>query len=108
MGRELNLSVCWVEPSRLDPVNLSAQLSLQLLVSPPACSSIRPKERLRKSTILPDLEFIPRKMKELSVQSASSSSHSTSNNLGSDDSRSSNNDEGDKNEDKNQLTTTSN
>ena len=108
MGRELNLLVGWAEPRRLDPVNISAQLSLQLLVSPLASSSIRPKERLCKSTILPKLEFIPCKMKALPVQSTSSGIHYTSSNSGSDDNRSSNNDEVDKNEDKNQLMTTSN
>ena len=41
------------------------------------------------------------------MQIASSSSHSTSSNSGSDDGRSLNNDMGDKNEEKNQLMTTS-
>ena len=108
MSRELNLLVCWEETRILDPINLSAQLSFQLSVSPLASLSIQPKKRLCKLTILPEPNFIPHKMKALPMQSASSSSHSTSSNSGSNDSRSSNSDKADKTEDSNQLTTTSN
>ena len=103
MGREINISVGWEELRRLNPVNISAQLSLQLPVSPPASSSICPKERPRKSTILPELTLIPHNMTALLVQSTSSSTHSTSRNSGSDDGRSSNSDTGDNNEDNNYL-----
>lgn len=89
LGYDLNLSVGWEEQNRNAPVNLTTQLSLQLLVPPLAPFNSRSKKRPRKSTIPPEPAFIPGKMKALLVQSASSDSKDTSGNTGNSDGSSS-------------------